>query len=117
MYHSTTSSLDTKDSLSSDEDGDIYRHPGRDSTTCAPNETSDRRLAPDVLNRGSHKPDQVGAQHQFEVQGGMSKLSYDPRVRWAFQGKASKLKSQQENKTQQNTVEALAFFTRESLQR
>lgn len=65
MYHSTASSLDTRASLSSDEDGDIYRHPERDGTICAADETSDRQLAPDVLNRGSHKPDQVGTQHQF----------------------------------------------------
>lgn len=68
MYYSTVSSLDRKDSFSSDEDGDIYCQSGRDVTICAPNKTdktSDRQLAPGVLNRGSHKADQVGFQHQF----------------------------------------------------
>lgn len=62
------SSLDRKASLSSDEDEDIYCQTGRDVSICALNKTdktSDRQLSPDVLNRGSHKPDQVGLQQHF----------------------------------------------------
>lgn len=66
MFYSTVSSLDKRASLSSDEDEDIYCQTGRDVSICAPNKTdktSERHLAPDVLNRSSHKSDQVGSKH------------------------------------------------------
>ncbi|CAF89620.1 unnamed protein product [Tetraodon nigroviridis] len=62
MFYSTVSSLDKRASLSSDEDEDIYCQTGRDVSICAPNKTdktSERHLAPDVLNRSSHKSDQL----------------------------------------------------------
>lgn len=68
MFYSTVSSLDRRASLSSDEDEDIYCQTGRDVSTCAPNKTdktSERQLAPDVLNRSSLKADQVGRKHLF----------------------------------------------------
>lgn len=68
MDDSTVSSLDRKASLSSDEDADIYCQTGRDVTSCGSSKaekTSDRQLSPDVLSRGSQKPEQVGIQHQF----------------------------------------------------
>lgn len=68
MFYSTVSSLDRKASLSSDEDGDIYCQTGRGVTIGDPNkteETSEGQLGVDVLNRGSHKADQVGTQRQL----------------------------------------------------
>eukprot|EP00066_Takifugu_rubripes_P028769 XP_011618035.1 PREDICTED: tectonin beta-propeller repeat-containing protein 2 [Takifugu rubripes] len=62
MYYSAVSSLGRKDSVSSDEDGDIYRQTGRDVRNCAPNKTDktgDRQMSLDELNRGLHKPDQL----------------------------------------------------------
>lgn len=58
-----SSSVSRKASLSSDEDGDIYCQTGRDVTKCAHNktgETCDGPLALEALNRGLHKPEQVG---------------------------------------------------------
>lgn len=68
MYYSAVSSLGRKDSVSSDEDGDIYRQTGRDVSNCPPNrtdKTGDGQMSLDELNRGLHKPDQVGIQHHF----------------------------------------------------
>lgn len=69
MYYSAVSSLGREDSVSSDEDGDIYRQTGRDVSKLAPNKTDktgDRQMPLDELNRGLHKPDQVGIQHHFQ---------------------------------------------------
>lgn len=71
MYYSAVSSLGRKASVSSDEDGDIYCQAGRDVSNCAPNKTDkthDRELGPDELNRGLHKPDQVGNHSDCEEQ-------------------------------------------------
>lgn len=70
MYYSAVSTLDRKDSVSSDEDGDIYRQTGRDVSNCPPNrtdKTGDGQMSLDELNRGLHKPDQVGIQHHFQI--------------------------------------------------
>lgn len=70
MFYSTVSSLGRKASLSSDEDGDIYCQTGRDVSNCVPSKTDklglDGELALDALNRGVHKPEQVGWQHPFQ---------------------------------------------------
>ncbi|KAK2826857.1 hypothetical protein Q5P01_021071 [Channa striata] len=66
MFYSTVSSLDRK-SLSSDEEGDIYRHSlplaatGGDVHTCLPNQTekTDRQMDQDSQDRDKLKPDQL----------------------------------------------------------
>lgn len=70
MYYSAVSTLDRKDSVSSDEDGDIYRQTGRDVSNCPPNrtdKTGDGQMSLDELNRGLHKPDQVGRADDLKI--------------------------------------------------
>lgn len=68
MFYSTVSSLDRKPSLSSDEDGDIYRHTpppagcGGDVLNHLTNQTdktTDAQVDQDAQDRDTHKPDQL----------------------------------------------------------
>ncbi|TKS86229.1 Tectonin beta-propeller repeat-containing protein 2 WD repeat-containing protein KIAA0329/KIAA0297 [Collichthys lucidus] len=68
MFYSTVSTLDRKPSLSSDEDGDIYRHTpppagcGGDvhkHLTNQTDKTTDAQVDQDAEDRDTHKPDQL----------------------------------------------------------
>ena len=60
MFYSTASSLDRKASMSSDEEGDIYRH--TDVLNCPSSQTEKTADAPvdqDTQDKDTHKPEQV----------------------------------------------------------
>ncbi|XP_041827320.1 tectonin beta-propeller repeat-containing protein 2 [Melanotaenia boesemani] len=66
MFYSTVSNLDRKSSMSSDDEGDIYRLPpassGRDVHTCLSKDTEkaiDRQMDLDIQDRDRHRPDQL----------------------------------------------------------
>lgn len=60
MFYSTVSSLDRKPSVSSDEDGDIYR-PGGHAPNCPSNQTQGKETQSDqdAQDKELHRPDQV----------------------------------------------------------
>ncbi|XP_054862089.1 tectonin beta-propeller repeat-containing protein 2 [Amphiprion ocellaris] len=91
MFYSTMSTLDRKPSVSSDEEGDIYRHslpPGGNTgdvrTSNQTEKTADRQTNLDSQDRDRHKPDQLAESWMGYSGPGCGILSLQVTDRYVF---------------------------------